>query len=83
MKTQLIHSQRERRRVPQSMIHNQSTYSMEAGEQISVMPLEDKDRHGGFRDAVVFSCQLLIIRNQEKLTRGEHVTFCTLIRLRS
>jgi hypothetical protein len=44
----LIHSQRERRRIPQSMIHNQSTHSMQAGEQISVMPLEDKDHHGGF-----------------------------------
>jgi hypothetical protein len=42
------HSQRERRRVPQSMIHNQSTHSIEAGEQISIMPLEDKDHHGGF-----------------------------------
>jgi hypothetical protein len=35
--------QRERRRVPQNIIHNQSTHSMEAGEQISIMPLEDKD----------------------------------------
>jgi hypothetical protein len=56
---------------------------MEAGEQISVMPLEDKDHRGGFRVTVAFSCQLLIIGNQEKLTRGEHATFCTLTRLRS
>jgi hypothetical protein len=56
---------------------------MEVGEQISIMPLEDKDYRGGFRVAVAFSCQLLIIENQEKLTRGEHATFCTLIRLRS
>jgi hypothetical protein len=65
------------------MIRNQSTHSMEAGEQISVMPLEDKDHRGGFRVAVAFSCQLLIIGNQERLTRGEHATFCTLTRLRS
>jgi hypothetical protein len=65
------------------MIHNQSTHSMEAGEQISIMPLEDKDRCGGFRVTVAFSCQLLIIENQERLTRGEHATFCTLTRLRS
>jgi hypothetical protein len=65
------------------MIHNQSTHSMEAGEEISVMPLEDKDHHGGFRVAVAFSCQLLIIGNQERLTRGEHATFCTRTRLRS
>jgi hypothetical protein len=45
------------------MIHNQSTHSMEAGEQISVMPLEDKDHRGGFRVAATFSCQLLIIGN--------------------
>jgi hypothetical protein len=42
---------------------------MEAGEQISVMLLEDKDHRRGFRVAVVFSYQLLIIRNQERLTR--------------
>jgi hypothetical protein len=48
--------QRERRRVPQNMIHNQSTHSMEAGEQISIMPLEDKDHRGGIRVAVAFSC---------------------------
>jgi hypothetical protein len=65
------------------MIHNQSTHSMEAGEQIFVMPLEDKDHHGGFRVAVAFSCQLLIIGNQERLIRGEHATFDTLTRLRS
>jgi hypothetical protein len=40
------------------MIHNQSTQSMEVGEQISVMPLEDKDHRGGFQVAVVFSCRL-------------------------
>jgi hypothetical protein len=56
---------------------------MEAGEQISIMPLEDKDHHRGFQVAVAFSCQLLIIGNQERLTREEHATFCTLTRLRS
>jgi hypothetical protein len=56
---------------------------MEAGEQISIMPLEDKDHCGGFRVAVAFSYQLLIIGNQERLIRGEHATFCTLTRLRS
>jgi hypothetical protein len=65
------------------MIHNQSTHSIEAGEQISVMPLEDKDHHGGFQVVVAFSCQLLIIRNQERLIREEHATLCTLTRLRS
>jgi hypothetical protein len=56
---------------------------MKAGEQISIMPLEDKDHRGGFRVAVGFSCQLLIIGNQERLTTGDHATFCTLTRLRS
>jgi hypothetical protein len=65
------------------MIHNQSTHSIEAGEQISVMPLEDKDHRRGFRVVVAFSYQLLIIGNQERLTRGEHATFYTLTRLRS
>jgi hypothetical protein len=65
------------------MIHNQSTHSMEAGEQIFVMPLEDKYHRGGFQVAVAFSYQILIIGNQERLTRGEHATFCTLTRLRS
>jgi hypothetical protein len=70
--------QRERRRrVPQNMIHNQSTHSMEASEQISIMPLEDKDHHGGIRVAVAFSYQLLTNGNQERLTREEHATFCT------
>jgi hypothetical protein len=59
------------------MIHNQSTHSMEAGEQISIMPLEDKDHRGGIRVAVAFSCQLLTNGNQERLTREEHATFCT------
>jgi hypothetical protein len=60
------------------MIHNQSTHSMEAGEQISIMPLEDKDHRGGIRVAVTFSCQLLTNGNQKRLTREEHATFCTL-----
>jgi hypothetical protein len=57
--------QRERRRVPQNMIHNQSTHSMEGGEQISIMPLEDKDHRRGIRVVVAFSCQLLTNGNQE------------------
>jgi len=53
---------------------------MEVGEQISGMPLEDKDHHGGFRVVVLvaISCQLLINGNQERLTREEHATFCSL-----
>jgi hypothetical protein len=50
---------------------------MEAGEQISIMPLEDKDHCGGIRVATAFSCQLLTNENQKRLTREEHVTFCT------
>jgi hypothetical protein len=41
--------QRERTRVPQNMIHNQSTHFMEVGEQISIMPLEDKDHLEAFK----------------------------------
>jgi hypothetical protein len=53
---------------------------MKVGEQISIMPLEDKDHHGGIRVAVLvaLSCQPLIIGNQKRLTREEHATFYTL-----
>jgi hypothetical protein len=53
---------------------------MEVGEQISSMPLEDKDHHGGFRVAVLVasSYQSLIIRSQERLTREEHAASCIL-----
>jgi hypothetical protein len=53
---------------------------MEVGEQISIMPLEDKDHRGGIRVAVLvaLSCQPLIIGNQKRLTREQHATFCTL-----
>jgi hypothetical protein len=59
---------------------------MEVGEQISIMPLEDKDHHGGIRVAILvaLSCQPLIIKNQKRLTREEHATFYTpLPRLKS
>jgi hypothetical protein len=53
---------------------------MEVGEQISIMPLEDKDHRKGIRVAILVaqSCQPLIIENQKRLTREEHATFCTL-----
>jgi hypothetical protein len=53
---------------------------MKVGEQISVMPLEDKDHHGGIQVVVLVSLsyQPLIIGNQKRLTREEHATFCTL-----
>jgi hypothetical protein len=56
---------------------------MEVGEQISIMPLEDKNHRGRIRVAVLvaFSCQPLIIGNQERLTREEHATFCTITSL--
>jgi hypothetical protein len=35
-----------RRKVPRNKIYNQSTHSIEEGEQISTKPLQDKDHNG-------------------------------------
>jgi hypothetical protein len=57
------------------MIHNQITHSMEVDEQVSIIPLEDKDHRGGIRVVVAFSYQLLANRNQKRLTKKRACNF--------